>query len=92
LRHAWMEQRLLRRLARAYGTRMDRVVGEAQTMAGLGRHFGGGLYEAEVRYLIDAEFAKSPDDILWRRSKLRLHLTEAEQAGLANWFATEAVV
>lgn len=91
LRNAWMEQRLLRRLARAYGTRMDRVIGDAKTMASLGRHFGGGLYEAEVRYLIDAEFARSAEDILWRRSKLRLHLTEAEQAGLANWFAEEAV-
>ena len=87
-----MEQRLLRRLARAYGTRMDRVIGEAKTMAELGRHFGGGLYEAEVRYLIAAEFATTAEDIIWRRSKLRLHMTDAEQARLADWFAAEVAV
>jgi glycerol-3-phosphate dehydrogenase len=76
---------LLRRLASAYGTRIDSVLGDAESPAGLGRHFGAGLYEAEVRYLLDVEFARTADDILWRRTKLGLAMTEAEQAGLANW-------
>jgi glycerol-3-phosphate dehydrogenase len=89
LRHPWMEQRLLRRLARAYGTRVDVLVGDATSMAALGKHFGGGLYEAEVGYLMAHEFARTSEDILWRRSKLRLHLKDAEQASLANWMASE---
>ena len=75
-----MEQRLLRRLARAYGTRVDELLGTAKSMAELGRDFGGGLHEAEITYLMRHEFAQTAEDILWRRSKLRLHLSEAEQA------------
>lgn len=92
LRHPWMEQRLLRRLARAYGTKVDELLGTAKSTAELGRHFGGGLYETEVRYLIAHEFARTADDILWRRSKLRLHLSESEQANLANWLESQSSV
>ena len=80
-----MEQRLLRRLARAYGTRVDELLGTAKSMAELGRDFGGGLYEAEVTYLMRHEFAQTAEDILWRRSKLRLHLSKMQQAGLETW-------
>tara|TARA_R110000787_G_scaffold84205_4_gene180682 strand:+ start:11234 stop:12721 length:1488 start_codon:yes stop_codon:yes gene_type:complete len=92
LRHPWMEQRLLRRLARAYGTKVDELLGTAKSTAELGRDFGGGLYETEVRYLMTHEFARTADDILWRRSKLRLHLTESEQANLANWLESQSSV
>tara|TARA_R110000868_G_scaffold101365_2_gene279138 strand:- start:9350 stop:10837 length:1488 start_codon:yes stop_codon:yes gene_type:complete len=92
LRHPWMEQRLLRRLARAYGTKVDELLGTAKSTAELGRDFGGGLYETEVRYLMTHEFARTANDILWRRSKLRLHLTESEQANLANWLESQSSV
>ncbi|MEA3029861.1 MAG: glycerol-3-phosphate dehydrogenase [Sphingomonadales bacterium] len=82
---AWLPAPLLRRLASAYGTRIDGLLGDADKLAGLGRHFGAGLYEAEVRYLIDVEFARTAEDILWRRTKLGLAMTKAEQAGLARW-------
>lgn len=85
LRQPWMEQGLLRRLARAYGTRVDALVATAKSMTELGRDFGGGLHEAEVTYLMHHEFAQTAEDILWRRSKLRLHLSEAEQASLEKW-------
>jgi glycerol-3-phosphate dehydrogenase len=78
----WLPATLLRRLATAYGTRIDSVLGEADSLAALGRHFGGGLYEAEVRYLVETEFARTAEDILWRRSKLGLVLTAEEQARL----------
>ena len=90
LRHPWMEQRLLRRLARAYGTRVDALLGTAKSTVELGRDFGGGLHEAEVTYLMRHEFAQTAEDILWRRSKLRLHLTESEQASLAKWLGDRA--
>jgi glycerol-3-phosphate dehydrogenase len=65
---------LLHRLARAYGTRIDTLLGEARTPADLGRDFGGGLHQLEIDYLVDHEWARSSDDILYRRSKLGLHV------------------
>jgi glycerol-3-phosphate dehydrogenase len=57
----------------------------AQSLDSLGQHFGGGLYEVEVAYLCDTEFAQNADDILWRRSKLGLRLNTVEQSALAAW-------
>lgn len=85
-RFPWLPSEMRRRLARAYGTRIDRIIGTATSLDGLGVHFGGDLYEAEVRYLIDQEWARSADDILWRRSKLGLHLPAEAQDRLRNWF------
>jgi glycerol-3-phosphate dehydrogenase len=65
---------LMRRYARAYGTRTQRLLGDAKTTADLGEHYGDGLYEAEVDYLTRNEWALTTDDILWRRSKLGLHV------------------
>jgi glycerol-3-phosphate dehydrogenase len=84
---AWLPAPLLRRLAHAYGTRLEALLGDAGALADLGRDFGAGLYEAEVRYLIDVEFAKTAEDILWRRTKLGLAMTRAEQDELAKWLA-----
>jgi glycerol-3-phosphate dehydrogenase len=68
----------LRRLLRAYGTRIDRIIGDATCSSDLGRVFGADLTEAELRYLVNAEWAQSATDVVWRRSKLGLRLTEAE--------------
>jgi glycerol-3-phosphate dehydrogenase len=84
----WLPAPLLRRLAFAYGTRLEALLGEAASLADLGRHFGAGLYEAEVRYLREVEFARTAEDILWRRTKLGLEMTAAEQAALAAWLET----
>jgi glycerol-3-phosphate dehydrogenase len=75
----------VRRLARAYGTETRAVLGGIRNAAGLGRHFGANLYEAEVRFLMDAEWARTADDVLWRRSKLGLRLTKDEAAVLDGW-------
>ena len=71
------------RLVRQYGTLARAVLGNATTMADLGRAFGAGLHEAEVRYLVDREWARTAEDIVWRRSKLGLKMSEAEIAALA---------
>ena len=81
----WMPEELVVRLARAYGTRLRNVVGNAVHLRDLGRHFGAGLYEREVRYLLGTEFAKTADDILWRRTKLGLKLSAKEVKELAAW-------
>ncbi|HLZ67933.1 MAG TPA: glycerol-3-phosphate dehydrogenase [Aliidongia sp.] len=78
----WLPAELARRLARAYGSRVDRILGDATDMAGLGRDFGGGLTEVEVTYLRDQEWARTADDVLWRRSKLGLHVPQGTRAAL----------
>ena len=77
---------LIHRLARAYGTRIGRVLGDAQSMADLGEHFGGGLTSAELIYLVMHEYARSADDVLWRRSNLGLHFDDRQRARVAQWF------
>ena len=87
-RYAWLPPEMLLRLARAYGTRVDMLLGNARSLGDLGLHFGGDLYQREVEYLIAHEFAQCPQDVLWRRSKLGLHLAQDAQDALASWFAT----
>jgi len=83
----WLPAALARRLANAYGTRLDAVLDGARDMAGLGEDLGGGLHEAEVRYLVNTEWAATAHDILWRRSKLGLHIDAAAKARLAAWLS-----
>jgi glycerol-3-phosphate dehydrogenase len=80
--HPDLDARTARRLARAYGTRVWRLLEGARSAADLGRSFGAGLTEREVGYLIDHEFARSAEDIAWRRSKLGLRLGPDEIAAL----------
>ena len=70
----WLPESILRRWARAYGTRLHAIVGDARAVEELGRDLGGGLLEAEVRYLVEQEWARTAEDILWRRSRLGLHV------------------
>ncbi len=78
------------RLVRAYGTEAELVLGAANGPRDLGRAFGATLTEAEVRWLITREYARAAEDILWRRSKLGLRLSEAEADALEAYVA-EAV-
>lgn len=89
-RYAWVPPELLQRLARAYGTRIGRVLGDASSLAGLGEHFGATLYEAELRYLAKHEYARTGEDVLFRRSKLGLHLSGEAQARVTGWMETNA--
>lgn len=78
----WMDGDILLRYARAYGTWMTRIIGAATSTAQLGKDFGSGLYEAEVEYLRNVEWARTSEDILWRRSKLGLHVSPETVAAL----------
>jgi glycerol-3-phosphate dehydrogenase len=75
----------LHRLARAYGARIDRVIGAVDAP---GSEVAPGLFEFELRYLHDHEWARSADDVLWRRSKLGLHYSAEERAAVAAWCAS----
>jgi glycerol-3-phosphate dehydrogenase len=74
-----------RRLVRLYGTKAKVLLGDARQTADLGRHFGSDLYEAEVRYLMEHEWAVSADDVLWRRTKRGLRLSKDEATALAKF-------
>ena len=83
--HPFLDQPWADRLVRAYGTEAAPMLAGATTMASLGRHFGATLTEREVRWLWDREWARTAEDVLWRRSKLGLWLTSADAAGLDSW-------
>ena len=76
-----------RRLVRAYGTDARSMLADARNPGDLGVHFGHDLYEREVRWLIEKEWARTADDVLWRRGKLGLRLTDEEKAALEAWMA-----
>ncbi len=76
---------LLASLARRYGTRAAALLGAAATPVQLGTHFGAGLYQREVDYLIAHEWVRDPDDLLWRRTRLGLRLDAAQRAVLAQY-------
>jgi glycerol-3-phosphate dehydrogenase len=78
-----------RRLVEAYGSRLAAVLGDAKEKADLGPAFGPELTAAEVRYLMAKEWARFPDDILWRRSKLGLTMPPADREALAAFMAVE---
>ncbi|MBO0740804.1 MAG: glycerol-3-phosphate dehydrogenase, partial [Hyphomicrobiaceae bacterium] len=67
--YPFLERAHVMRLVGAYGTRAERMLGKATSARDLGRQFGATLTEAEVRYLIDQEWAVTAEDVLWRRSK-----------------------
>jgi glycerol-3-phosphate dehydrogenase len=73
------------RLAHAYGTRAGKQLGNAKSLADLGRSFGASLTESEAKYLIETEWAGTAEDIVWRRSKLGLRLSAGEIAALDDW-------
>ena len=83
--YPFLAPRDVQRVGRAYGTRAVDWLGEAKGWDDLGRNFGAGLSEAEVTYLRDTEWAQTADDILWRRTKLGVHMSEAEQAALREF-------
>jgi glycerol-3-phosphate dehydrogenase len=82
-RYAWLPQSHARRMARAYGSRIDGVL--APSAAAMGEEVAPGLYEAELDYLRQHEWAATADDVLWRRTKLGLHCSARERERVAEW-------
>ena len=86
----WLPDALSYRLARLYGTRIDDVLQKARSLGDLGRLLGGVIHEAEAAYLVEREFAQTADDILWRRTKLGLHVNDGGRGELADWLAAKS--
>ncbi|MEL6687081.1 MAG: glycerol-3-phosphate dehydrogenase [Pseudomonadota bacterium] len=76
---------VMHHLCRAYGTRITLILGDGPYVD-LGQHFGAQMTEAEAHYLRNHEWARTADDVLYRRTKQGLHLSEAERAIFADWF------
>ena len=91
-RNRWLPGELAHRYARAYGTRAQKLLGDASSLADLGEALAPDLYEAELRYMRDNEWATCADDVLWRRSKLGLHLEPGSLDDVIRridgWFAS----
>jgi glycerol-3-phosphate dehydrogenase len=84
-RYSWLPDDLALRYARAYGTRVEQIIGTARKLGNLGEKFGADLYVAEVDYLVREEWARSAEDILWRRSKLGLRLKTSQRRRLQTY-------
>jgi D-erythritol 1-phosphate dehydrogenase len=84
-RRAWLPEDVSLSYARRYGTRAGKLLDGVRSLGDLGRHFGATLYEREARFLIADEWAEEADDILERRTKHGLHLTDAERTAFAAW-------
>ena len=84
-RYPFLDVATVDRIARAYGTRAECWLNGAEGWQALGKSFGAGLTAAEVDFLRDQEWAASAEDILWRRTKLGLRLSAAEQKELADY-------
>jgi glycerol-3-phosphate dehydrogenase len=79
-RYPFLAESHLRRLLRAYGTRTTDLLGEARSLEDVGPFHGADLTEAEIRYLVGREWARSAADVLWRRSKLGLRVSPEDVA------------
>ena len=90
-RHPWLPAPLALRYARAYGTRVSVLLEGCTSLADLGAQIVPQLYEAEARYLMRHEWARSAADMLWRRSKLGLHVPADSAARLDAWISAAAL-
>lgn len=81
----WLPEALIKRYARTYGTLVRYFLEGCSSLQDLGENFGAGLYQAEVDYLIKREWVVELDDLIWRRTKLGLVLTQQEQTRLSEY-------
>ena len=84
--YPWLPDDMVWRLVRNYGTETRRLLGSAKSLNDLGEHFGADLYEAELQYLADYEWAMSGEDAIWRRTRIGLALDLAQQDRVSAWF------
>ena len=86
-KYPFIENGIIQRLVRLYGTNTLEILGDAKSVKALGIDFGQGLYECEVRYLMENEWVLEASDILYRRTKLGIRMTKAQSKKLETWVA-----
>lgn len=82
-RYPFLEPAWVQRMVRAYGTTTSEILGDARSLADCGEHFGEGFTTSELDHLVRNEWARTAEDVLWRRTKLGLHLTPEQQDAVA---------
>ncbi len=87
--YCWLPENIIQRFSVSYGSLAFRMLSGCENLADLGEHFGAGLYQIEVDYLIQNEWVRRVDDLLWRRSKLGLYLNKLQQAHLAAYIESK---
>lgn len=85
-RHPYLPEPLARRYVGSYGTRAEILLAGATCLADLGTHLGDGIHSAELAYLARQEWAQTADDVLWRRSRLGLHVHAETRRAVEAWF------
>jgi glycerol-3-phosphate dehydrogenase len=83
-RHPWLPPATLRRMVRTYGSELDALLDGASGPNALGEDYGAGFTERELQWLVSREWARTAEDVLWRRSKLGLHIPPEGQERLAR--------
>ena len=83
--YSWVPDKLLYRYARAYGTKTHVLLDKAKGLEDLGLEIVPDLYSREIEYLQRYEWAVTAEDILWRRSKLGLHLPKTASQQLQGY-------
>lgn len=86
----WLPESLRIALARRHGADAYKILADALSLGDLGEAFGADLHAREVDYLIEHEWARTVEDVLWRRTKAGLHLTPSEQQAVARYMAQRA--
>ena len=85
----FLNQAMAKRLFNSYGTDARVLLAGCKTEKDMGRLFGASLYQCEVEYLLDTEWAVTAEDIVWRRSKVGLFMTDKEIADLEKWLRSK---
>ena len=89
-RFPWLAESIAHRYIYTYGTLAERILGGASSSADLGQDFGCGLFECEVRWLVEHEWARSAEDILWRRTRLGMVAQNDTISALEDWLSKHA--
>jgi glycerol-3-phosphate dehydrogenase len=89
-RHPGLPAPWLARLLRRHGTLAETIIGDATSESGLGEKFGGGLYQRELDHLVEHEWAREDDDVLWRRTKCGLHMSAAQRSRVQDYLSRVA--
>ncbi len=88
---SWLPPALASHYARTFGSEIDAFLEGATSLADLGQHFGGLFYQHEAQWLIEKEWARSAEDILYRRSKHGIFLSDSERAHFDAWLRSEVM-
>ena len=89
-RYPFVPREVMARWFRSYGLEIDKLLNGATSIDDLGHDFGAGLFEVELSWLVSEEWARTREDVLWRRSKLGLKTADIDVSALDQWLERNA--